>query len=236
MIRQTQTNRPYRKPLILLMVVFCSLQTATAAMAVPDLARVIEGIRATYGDLSGLSLQYQREVITRSMTLLGKKARGDLASGHIYFKPPHFLKLQQEKPQPEIIITDGTFLWWYIPPQNKAYQYSAREFGRELHLLTDIFRGMEKVEDNFQVLLHGTDEHRNHTMELIPDPPWQEVDRIDLTVTPEYEIREIRIHNLMGTITVFELEGLTEKGEFPEGFFRLDLPEEVELIREGPTQ
>lgn len=228
--------QPCKKTFLSMAIIAFFVLHTPWAMAAPDLTRIIEGIRATYGDLSGLSVQYHREVITRSMTMLGKKARGDRASGHIYFQPPHFLKLEQERPHSEIIITDGSSLWWYVPQEEKAYQYPAKKFGRELKLLTDIFRGMEKVENNFQVILHDTDQQQNYPMELKPDPPWQEVDRIDLTVTPEYEIREIRIHNLMGTITVFELEGLTEKGEFPEGFFRLDLPEGVELIREGPTQ
>lgn len=220
---------------LVFMTAFLFLQPVTA-VAGSNVTDIIEGIRAIYGGLPGLSIGYHREVITRSMSMLGKKARGDRASGRIYFKPPHFLRLDQKKPHPEIIITQGTYLWWYIPNKEKAYQYPAKEFGRELKLLTDIFRGMVKVEDNFQVILHNADDPPNHHIELIPDPPWQEVDRIHLIVTPAYDIAEIRIHNLMGSITVFELEDLQEKKGFPPGFFRLDLPEGVNLIKEGPAQ
>jgi outer membrane lipoprotein-sorting protein len=207
-----------------------------SAVADTKLSDILAGIRGTYGDLKGLSLEYRREVITRTMSMLGKKASGDQASGHIYFKPPHFLRLEQEKPAAETLITDGNSLWWYIPRKQKAYRYAASEFGRELKLLSDIFRGLAKIEDNFQVVLENTDDQKRYHIELIPDPPWQEVDRIRLTVTPAYEIAEVRIYNMMGGMTVFHLKNLKEKTAFPDGFFKLDLPEGVKMIDESGTQ
>ena len=199
------------------------------AMADESLVNILEGIQKNYGRLSGLSVPYSREVITRSMSMLGEQARGDMASGIIYFKHPYLLRLEQEKPKAETIIADNDTLWWYIPDKKCAYKYPAKNFGKELQLLSNIFRGLSQVENSFQVLLKDRNKSGKFEIELIPDPPWQEISKIDLTVTKKHKIQTIQIHNLLGSITVFRLGALTEKEEFEKGFFQFIVPEGVKL-------
>ncbi|MBW1733759.1 MAG: outer membrane lipoprotein carrier protein LolA [Deltaproteobacteria bacterium] len=215
---------------LMLFLLAMLLLFSPAAGANEDLGSILEGIRNRYGPLSGLSVPYTREVITRSMSMLGEQARGDMASGTIYFRHPSSLRLEQKKPKVEIIIANKDTLWWYIPEKKRAYRYEAREFGRELRLLSNIFRGLSRVEESFQVLLQGRNKSGKYEMELIPDPPWQEINRITLTVTEGHEIRTVRIHNQMGSITLFRLGPFTEKKEFEKGFFRFTPPEGVRLI------
>lgn len=206
------------------------------SIADESLTTVLERIRKTYGPLPGLSVPYTREVITRSMSMLGGQAGGDTASGTIYFKHPHFLRLEQERPKPETIIANKDTLWWYIPEKKSAHRYPANDFGKELRLLSDIFRGLAHVEDSFQVVLHGQSPSEGYEIELIPDPPWQEIDRIAVTATRQYEIRSIKIHNTLGTTTRFTLSALSEKTDFEEGFFQFVAPEGVKVIVEGAGQ
>jgi len=203
------------------------------SMADESLISILEGHQKNYGHLSGLSVPYSREVITRSMSMLGDQVKGDMASGTIFFKHPYSLRLEQEKPKAETIISNNDTLWWYIPDKKCAYKYPAKDFGKELRLLSDIFRGLSEVENSFQVLLQARNKSGEYEIELIPDPPWQEINKIDLTVTKKYEIRIVRIHNQLGSITVFKLGGLTEKAGFEKGFFQFVVPEGVRLIVEG---
>ena len=218
-----------RRLIILPILIFVFNGPATAD---ESLVNILEGIRKNYGHLSGLSVPYSREVITRSMSMLGEQARGDMASGTIYFKHPCFLRLEQEKPKAETIIANSDILWWYIPDKKCVYRYPAKDFGNELRLLSDIFRGLFQVENSFQVLLQDRNRPGEYEIELIPDPPWQEIDKINLTVTKKYEIKTVRIHNQLGSITVFRLGGLTEKKGFEKGFFQFIVPEGVRLIEE----
>ena len=202
------------------------------AMADESLVNILEGIQKNYGHLSGLSVPYSREVITRSMSMLGEQARGDMASGTIYFKHPYLLRLEQEKPKAETIIANNDTLWWYIPDKKCVYRYPAKNFGKELQLLSNIFRGLSQVENSFQVLLQDRNKSGEYAIELIPDPPWQEINKIKLTVTKKYEIQTLRIHNQLGSITVFKLGALTEEKGFEKGFFQFIVPEGVRLIVE----
>ena len=74
----------------------------------------------------------------------------------------------------------GTF-----PDQKRAYKYPAQDFGKELRLLSDIFRGLIQVEERFEVTLLDPNELGEYQIELMPNPPWQNIDRIILSVTPE---------------------------------------------------
>ncbi len=204
----------------------------SAAFAKDDLSTVLEGIKQKYGNLPCLSIPYTREGITRSMSMLGNQVKGDLATGQMFFKPRYFLKLEQRTPNIETLIANEETLWWYIPDKKRVHKYPSQEFGKELRLLSDIFRGLSQVTKNFQIMMNDQTEKGQYQIELIPDPPWQEIDRIVLTVTHAYEIRVVNIHNQLGTITRFTLEGLTIKDNFEKGFFEFILPEGVELVEE----
>ena len=111
--------------------------------AAQDIDHILEGIKARHAHLSGISVGYTREVITRTMSMLGNQVKGDLAKGTIYLKPPYFLKLEQIEPREEFIYTDGETLWWYVPLEKVAHRYNVEEFGKELRLLSSISTGGE---------------------------------------------------------------------------------------------
>ncbi len=218
---------------LLLMVPLLVLLVHAPVFGDDTLSNILSGIKDRYGTTSGLSVPYTREVITRSMSMLGNQAKGDLASGVIYFKPPDFLRLDQEKPDPERIIADGNFLWWYIPRKKEAHRYRAEDFGKELKLLGDIFRGLADVRDSFQVRLEKTFENGDHEIVLIPDPPWQEINRISLTVAPDNDIRSVRIFNALGSVTRFKLGDFTLGKTFKKGFFQFVAPPDVKVVLEA---
>ena len=221
---------------ILLLIPALILLAHPPVFAEDTLSNILQGIKNRYGTSSGLSVPYTREVITRSMSMLGNQAKGDLASGIIYFKPPHFLRLDQEKPGHEIIIANDNILWWYIPDKKEAHRYRAKDFGRELRLLSNIFRGLAEVKDSFKVQLQEKDEKGDYQIVMVPDPPWQEIDRIALTVSPEYEIRAVRIFNALGSVTQFNLGNFTIGKTFEKGFFEFVAPPGVKIIVEGNNQ
>lgn len=218
---------------ILFMVPLLVLLINSATFAEDTLSTILQGIKNRYGTTSGLSVPYTREVITRSMSMLGNQAKGDLASGIIYFKPPHFLRLDQEKPSVESIIANDSTLWWYIPQKKEAHQYKTKDFGKELRLLSDIFRGLAEISDNFKVALQEKDEKGDDEIVLVPDPPWQEIDRIALTVSPQHEIRGVRLFNALGSVTRFNLGQFALGKTFEKGFFDFVAPPGVNLILES---
>ena len=218
---------------ILLIIPLLTFLAHSPVLAEDALSDILQGIQNRYGHTSGLSVPYTRDVMTRSMSLLGTQAKGDLASGVIHFKSPHFLRLDQEMPASETIIANDEMLWWYIPGKKEAHQYQAKDFGKELRLLGDIFSGLAEVKDRFKVQLQEPEENGDYRILLTPDPPWQEIDRIALTLSPAYEIRCVRIFNALGSVTRFNLDDFTLGKTFENGFFEFVAPPGVSVIVEG---
>jgi len=218
---------------ILWMIPLLTLLGVSPVLSEDTLSNILQGIKNRYGMTSGLSVPYTRDVMTRSMSMLGAQAEGDLASGIIHFKSPHFLRLDQEKPSPEIIIANDNILWWYIPHKKEAHRYQAKDFGKELRLLSNIFRGLAEVKDSFQVQLQEKDEKGDNLIALVPDPPWQEINSIILTVSSEHEIRSVRIFNALGSVTRFNLRDFTLGKTFEKGFFEFVAPPGVNVILES---
>jgi len=197
-----------------------------------DLDEMLGGIRKNYGDLSGLTVAYKREVITKTMAMLGEEVKGDLATGNMFFKPPGLLRIEQKTPKQESVIYNEETLWWYLPHQKRVYKYPGREFGKELRLLSDIFRGLIRVDDRFQVSLLEPNALGEHQIKLAPQPVWQNIDRIILTVTNENTIRIVNITYQLGTTTIFTLNTMIEKKDFENDFFNFKAPEGVLLVEE----
>jgi outer membrane lipoprotein carrier protein len=199
----------------------------------PKLSTILEGIRKRYGLVPGLTLTYEREVITKSMAMLGDQVKAEVATGLIHYKSPHFLRFQQETPAKEVLVTDGNVLWWYIQAKNQAHRYSSHQLSREVKLLGDIFQGLRGVEQSFVILLKGEDEKGALILEVTPSPAWGEIDHIDLTITPgSFHIRKVEIYNLLGGVTRFKLGDSIKEERFKEDFFKFSPPPGTRVIEE----
>jgi outer membrane lipoprotein-sorting protein len=217
---------------IFVLLVFPCLH-ASPAIGDEGLTEILDGILGRYGGLPGLAVDYQREIVTKSMAMLGESMKGDSASGKIYFRPPHFLSVKQTKPRPETLTTDGQTLWWYIPEKKLVYQYPSKSLGRELFLLGDIFQGLGSVGDSFDVIQSDLGDQKEYHLRLVPDPPWEEIDHIDLTVDKSrFDIRVVEVHNTIGNITRFLLSGLSERDDLDVDFFKFRVPNGVRVIKE----
>ena len=206
---------------------------AAPCHAQDQLTRILEGIKKNYGTLSGLSVDYEREIVTKSMAMLGDAVKSDVAAGRLHFMPPYFLKVHQETPNREILTTDGKTLWWYIPQKNLVYRYPTERLGPELKLLSDVFRGLKGVEEGFVVSLKEEEADPSLKLELTPNPPWPDITHIDLYVTQrDYRIERVEIYNILGGLTRFRLGDKIKEETFKEDFFRLEIPEGAKVIEE----
>jgi outer membrane lipoprotein-sorting protein len=198
-----------------------------------QLTTIIKGIKDRYSRLPGFSVPYRREIQSKSMAMLGESGKGDLASGKMFFKPPYSLRVEQVTPKPETLVTDGNLLWWFLPHKKQVYRYPALKFGRQLRLLSDIFHGLRMVGETFEISMLDDGPDGQHKLQLVPNPPWPEIQRILILVSEDdNRIGTVEIFNQMGGLTRFILGDMRIEENFQEGFFRFKVPEDVKLIDE----
>ncbi|NCO61380.1 MAG: hypothetical protein COZ70_15515 [Deltaproteobacteria bacterium CG_4_8_14_3_um_filter_51_11] len=199
-----------------------------------EVSDILAGLKNRYGNLAGISVPYTREVITRTMTMLPGKLKGDMAEGSLFFRPPFNFKLDQQKPEHELLLSDGEKIWWFVPSKSLVTIYPFRKFGKEFILLSDVLRGLSEVGEKFVTALVPSEGGKDtYGLELRPEPPWEDIDRIVLTITGDFRIAGVTIHNMIGGITRFELGELKAQPDFPDGFFRFNVPQGVKTIQEG---
>ncbi|MFZ0450196.1 MAG: outer membrane lipoprotein carrier protein LolA [Desulfatiglandaceae bacterium] len=218
-----------RSPFIAIALLLCFTSPASARQ---DVGTLITKMQEKYGGLKGASAPYTREVISRSMVMMGGKVSGDLASGRLFFQAPHFMRMDQEEPTHETLVTDGHTLWWYLPDKKTAYKYPAEKFGKELNLLGDLFQGLKGVEKRFQITLLEPGKANTFRLKLTPTPAWEQVDHLVLGLSRSFDIQLLEIHNLLGSVTRFTIKDLKPAGPFKQGFFKLQVPEDVKVIEE----
>jgi outer membrane lipoprotein-sorting protein len=222
-----------RPSAVLILLSFLVLPSLSPALAGDQVSSVVECIRERYGHLPGLTVTYEREILTRSMVLLGDQVASDRATGRIHFKPPHYLRVEQETPSRESVISNGDILWWYVPEKKQAYRYPAQKLGKELRIFADIFQGLREAEESFMLSLSRDDEGKERRLELTPNPPWPDVDHITLYLASEdCRIETIEIYNVLGGMTRFRLGEETVEKSFPESFFAFSPPEGTKVITE----
>lgn len=222
-------NSRYR--LITALCVLLGLISMGKALPDDTLSTVIGGIRARYGNAQGLAATYTREAISKTMAMLGETERHDVARGRLYFKPPHFLRLEQASPQEELLLTDGQTLWWYLPLEKEVYQYPTEQLGQELRLLSDILRGLKDTEASFQITLQVRPETNIYHLILKPEPPWQEIDHLEVIVLKgEFAIEQVDIYNNIGGLTRFLLTDWEERDRFGKEFFSFSPPPGVKVL------
>jgi chaperone LolA len=165
------------------------------------------------------------------MVTLGVSERRDVAKGTLYFKPPYLLRLEQASPQEELLLTDGQMLWWYIPGKKEAYQYTTETFGKDLRLLGEVLQGLKGAEDNFKITYQDNPEATTYQLALMPDPPWEDIDHLELRIGKEdFIIKQVDIVNTIGGLTRFMLSDLWEDVSLQEGLFTFSPPLGVKVI------
>lgn len=225
-----------KKLIILLIFSFCIFSLVsdnTVLCESPDvdvLQRIVENHRKFS---HGLSVSYKREIITRSMALLGDEMKSDIATGVFYFRQPNFLRVHQERPEEEFIIYNSQYMWWYIPEKKVVYRYSGEQLGKELTVLCDIFMGLRDPDQNFNITITRQTDNNGYLVKLTPKTEWEEIDHIDIMVSDEiFKIEKIELYNIIGSITRFILGEFKARSDIGEDYFDFTAPEGIEVILE----
>jgi outer membrane lipoprotein-sorting protein len=219
--------------LFLLLVAGLFICQAVVVSADEQLSSVMDGILKRYGALKGLSVPYKREVMTKSMAMLGTGAKAETATGKILFKPPHYLAIQQATPGIETITTDGQTVWYYKAAKNTVEEYPVDDdLGKVIRLLSEIFSGLSKVGDSFVVTQSDQGDKKDYNLKLVPNPSWEGVDHIVLLVDrDDFSIRVVEIHDL-GGITRFMLDKLSVRKDLKKEDFSFKVPKGAKTIKE----
>jgi len=214
---------------ICLVVLFCQGSSAGEQIdphrnLPPDLENIIARVEARYA-ASGFSGTFKQVSTLKAMQIT------DHASGKIFVKRPGKMRWVYERPEKQIIISDGVTLWIYRPDDNQVMVGKAPEFfgkGRGAVFLSD----MKHIREQFSIFLEAPDGNVDYVLKLVPMEKNFDLSRIYLTISKSrFEIKRITIYNEYEDETRIDLTDIEFATDMDDKLFQLDIPEGVDILQ-----
>jgi outer membrane lipoprotein-sorting protein len=216
------------------------------AQAAPDqaqLQKVLDQIKVTYRKLVSYSADYVRTTRSQTMGPTGPTTRIVKATGKIFFarfgQPGRWgrmmVRLDQEAPREEKLMSDGLKLWWYRPWQQRAYEYSVTRHSGSLRPVLDFLQGLSGLENSFRIQWHRQKKLARDLYAIIIEP---KNPRPDLKFMVFYLnkkdliLKGFLMVNFMGTRTEYTFTKINTSRKLAPSFFRFKRPRGVKIIRQ----
>jgi outer membrane lipoprotein carrier protein len=208
-----------------ILVVVCLLLVSAAGLlaAEPSVDDILAGVEARYKG-PGFSARFSQESTLKAMDIT------DTAEGTILIKHPGMMRWEYERPDPQLIVTDGEMLWIYRPEDRQVMIGDAPDYfggGKGAGFLTDV----KSVRDDF-IVAPGPSDENYHVIELFPKDNRYNVDSIRLFITRDrFEIVKVVTENRFGDETRLRFTDLTFGLDPDDSRFRFDIPPGTDVLQ-----
>ena len=155
----------------------------------------------------------------------------DFASGKIFVRYPGKMRWEYEKPERQIIITDGFKLWIYRPADNQVMTGSAPTFfsdGKGASFLSDI----TLVRKKFNISLGEPKDDFFYELKLKPLEKTLDVTDIRLSVTKNtFTVIRVVTYNSYGDKNHIEFLNHEFKADLKDSLFSFEAPEGTDVLQ-----
>lgn len=208
--------------LVLAGLAAAAAQPAAAADQTPPLEYVLGQIEKRYAG-SQFTAEFVQESTIKSMEIT------DFASGRVYVKHPGMMRWEYEKPERQVIVTDGHRLWIFRPQDNLVMVGQAPVFfrdGKGASFLSDI--GL--VRRKFSITMSRPEGENFYELRLVPREGTLNVAEVRLSVTPRaFTIARIATLSGYGDDTRIDLVNPQFNASLADSLFSFEIPPGVEV-------
>jgi outer membrane lipoprotein carrier protein len=190
----------------------------------PSLDKVIAGVEKRY-TVPGFSARFFQTSTLKAMEIT------DTASGRLLIKRPGMMRWEYEKPDRQIVISDGFQLWIYRPDDNQVMMGKAPSFfgdGKGASFLSDI----GKIRKNFSITLEKSKTKDYYLLKLLPIEKQFDLGSIYLLISKKlFDVVRIVTYNSFGDETRIELSSLQFDQDLDKSLFSFITPEGAEILQ-----
>jgi len=209
-----------RSRLLSVLGIVAMWSTATHALAVDD---VVRRVQARFDATKDLSASVDQELVVASA---GKTLH---ATGTVTFKRPGKMRWNLKNATTQVIVADGTTLWFYQPDERqvlKAPFHAAFRSSTPISFLT----GVGRLSEDFDVSIDGQSEGVIH-LALRPRKGDGELGQLRLGVDAQsYDIVAAEVIDPVGNVTRLRFSGLRRNTGIDDAQFQFEVPAGVDVI------
>jgi outer membrane lipoprotein carrier protein len=198
--------------------------TVRAAESDLTLEQILDRMEKHYAG-SSFEAEFVQESTVKAMEI------SDFATGKIFVRYPGKMRWEYEKPEKQIIITDGIKLWIYRPADNQVMTGSAPAFfsdGKGASFLSDI----TLVRKKFHITLGESKDDFFYELELKPLEKTLDVTDIRLSVTKNtFTVIRVITYNSYGDENRIEFLNHKFNVDLKDSLFSFEAPEGTDVLQ-----
>lgn len=197
---------------------------ASSAESNAQLEHILDQVESRYGG-KGFQADFVQKSTLKAMEIT------DFASGKVYVRYPGMMRWEYEKPDRQIIITDGLRLWIYRPADNQVMTGDAPVFfrdGKGASFLSDI----KLMRQKFTVSLLPSGDDYHYQFQLLPLEKTLDVAEILLSITKSnFSVARIVTYTSAGDENQIEIFNYQFNVPLDDALFRFNIPEGVDVLQ-----
>jgi outer membrane lipoprotein carrier protein len=155
----------------------------------------------------------------------------ETASGTMVVKRPGMMRWVYEKPDKQVIVTDGKQLWIHRPADNQVTVGNAPSFfgdGKGASFLSNI----QSVRKTFHVTLEKMNASQEYILKLVPMDKSYDLSSVQLAVSNDtFDIVEVVTYNSYEDETRIELSNVQFEQNLDDAQFKFAIPQGAEVVR-----
>ena len=189
-----------------------------------SLNEIMDGIENRYA-ATGFLANFSQESTIKAMDIT------DTASGNLFVKAPGMMRWEYEKPNRQLIITDGKRLWVYRQDDNQVMVGTSPYFfgnGKGGGFLSD----MKMIREKFTITLDDKSSGKYYVLKLTPKEKAFDISLIYLSIsTTTFDIVQITTYNSYNDETKIYLKNIEFKKHIDDSMFSFEIPEGADILQ-----
>lgn len=204
------------------------IQVQTAASSIKptsfSLDEILKRLEIRYS-APGFSARFFQTSTLKAMDIT------ETASGTMLVKRPGMMRWVYEKPDKQVIVTDGKQLWIHRPADNQVTVGSAPSFfgdGKGASFLSNI----QSVRKTFNVTLEKMNASQEYVLKLVPMDKSYDLSSVLLVVSNDtFNIVEVVTYNSYEDETRIELNNIQIEQNIDDAQFKFAIPQGAEVVK-----
>ena len=174
---------------------------------------------------TGFIVDFEQESTLKAMQIT------DTAKGKAYFLHPNMMRWEYEKPDKQLIITDGISLWIFKPDENQVMIGKSPSFfgdGKGASFLTNI----SSIREKFTISIENVDKANNNVvLRLIPEKSDLDLSYILITISLKtYYVTQISTYNSYEDETKIMFKNIVFSNGSDKNIFKFNIPEDADIL------
>ena len=208
----------------LILIPFIAVNFSYSAESELTLEQILDRVEKHYAGKS-FQAEFIQESTIKAMDIV------DFAAGKIFVRSPGMMRWEYEKPEIQIIITDGRKLWIFRPSDNQVLTGSAPAFfsdGKGASFLSDI----KLIRQKFKISLENSKEGFFYELKLQPLEKRLDVTDIRLSVTKNtFTVIRIITYNSYGDENRIEFANHQFDVKLEDSLFSFRIPPGADVVQ-----